>query len=105
FESLLDARLQCYPVALPVLSAGADTPSAAAVRGLCDGTRTLEEVLASHDDVAALAEVLDSMVWLDQAAAPVVAAESKCLILSATPESALLSMGGYLLKRRGAVEA
>lgn len=103
--ALLGSRLDAYPVALPVISPGADTDSAAAIRELCDGTRTLADILASGDDVVALAEVLDSMVWLDEPVRRVAAAATKCLILSPGPELALTSMGGYVLKRQGVIEA
>jgi hypothetical protein len=55
-------------------------------------------------DAADFAQVIDSIIWLDEPLLEPVAGGERQLILTAAPEHALLSMGGYLLNRRGRLD-
>jgi len=95
---LLRSCLDACPVAPPLLGDGRPAPES--VRRRFDGSATLRELLPALDPPA-LAELFGTLVWLDRPLGPLAPGPERCLALSAAPEDALLSMGGYLLKRRG----
>jgi hypothetical protein len=101
FEALLRSRLDSYPLAPPVLAGGGRAPAAA--RRHLDGTAPLRDALAVVDPLE-LAEVLDSIVWLERPLDAPPPGTERVVTLAASPEDTFLGMGGYLLKRRGLLD-
>jgi LmbE family N-acetylglucosaminyl deacetylase len=102
FEDFVFSRLDAYPLLPP---AGRHRASAQVneASGLCDGTLPLREVL-SRTDAASLVPILGEMIWLGEPLSAFVLGAERCLVLSAYPEQAFLSMGGYLIKRRAQLD-
>ena len=104
-------RLDAYPCALPHAAPAHGTPERAFLTA-CNGARSFDEVLALDPAFAALAGEVDDVVWLDAplagedaaATGPEVEVEP-VLVLSAHPEDAWVSMGGWLLAHRARVDA
>ncbi len=69
---------------------------------LADGRTPFADILGQRPWLMAAAGMSRHAVWLPSALEPQAAAGPRCLVLGAHPGDAELSMGGFLLNRRGA---